>query len=391
MKTGREIEVPKKHKQMFMTKDPKENERERIMRRKTTIILTALIMACSVTACQGAAASISNSVSGDSETSGAGTQESTVSADTEEADETRTLSETEEQKLYNTYIDINNFMVDRITDSLERYFYYVDIEQEEFTLLDPDDDYFSCYSIADSYIGDIEDAYELVNDKGDKSKLDETFLEMYPSINAVISTLNEIETYTDMKSYLDDDYEKAKEYHAELMSVLEEYINTGDAFMTELDAVARERREESYAQMKEEGFEVAYTMNKAIDLANEIAEELYNQEVWDDNILDMDLEKIQPLYDEFVGYVDDLLAFDEDEEKLNAEGLYKNTGYWSWFIRDMKNTKVSLTEVLQKVENGEELSQTDQMMGNIAGNCSLSSFATGLSAVIDDYNRMVSY
>lgn len=361
------------------------------MRRKTTIILTALIMACSATACQGTADSISNSISDSRDTREADTPETSASADTEAADEVRTLSESEEQKLYNTYIDINNFMVDRLTDSLERYFYYVDIEQAEFTLLDAEDDYYSCYSISDSYIGDVEDAYELVNSKDDKNKLDVTFLEMYPSLNEVIATLNEIASYTDMKSYLDDDYEKAKEYHTKLMGILEEYLDTSDAFMVELDVVAKEHREEAYAQMKEEGLEVVYAMNKAIDLANEIVQELYSQEVWDDNILDMDLEKIQPLYDEFIGYADDLLAYDEDEEKLNAEGLYKNTGYWSWYIRDLKNTKVSLTEVLQKVENGEELSYSDQLAQNIAGTCSLTSFATGLSALIDDYNRMVSY
>ena len=360
------------------------------MRRKTTIILTALIMACSVTACQGAADSISKSVSGNRDTKEAEVQENSASAETETAADVGTLSEMEEQKLYNTYIDINNFMVDRLTDSLERYFHYVDIEQEEFTLLDADDEYFSCYSISDSNIKKVENAYELVNSKGDKNELDEAFLKMYPSLNSVISTLNEIETYTDMKSYLDDDYAKAKEYHTKLMDVLGEYIDTSDAFMTELDVVAREHREEAYAQMKEEGYEVFYAMNKAIDLANEIMDELYDQEVWDENILDMNLEKIQPLYDEFVTYVDELIAFDENEEKLNAEGLYKNSGYWSWFLRDLKSTKTSLTEVLHKVENGEELSYSDQLTGSIAGNCSLSSFATGLSALIDDYNRIVS-
>ena len=114
---------------------------------------------------------------------------------------------------------------------------------------------------------------------------------------------------------------------------------------------------------------------------------LYNQGVWDENILDMDLEKIQPLYDEFVENVDALLAYDNDEEKLAAEGISKY-GWWNSFIRDLKDTKVSLTEVLQKVKDGEELSQFD-INASFSGQCSLSSFDAGLSSLINDYNNII--
>lgn len=46
-----------------------------------------------------------------------------------------------------------------------------------------------------------------------------------------------------MKSYLDDDFQKAKEYHAALMGALAEYVDASDAFMSELDIVAAERQE----------------------------------------------------------------------------------------------------------------------------------------------------
>ena len=203
----------------------------------------------------------------------------------------------------------------------------------------------------------------------------------------VIATLNDIEVYTEMKSFLHDDYQKAKEYHANLLSALADYMDDGDAFMAELDIVANERQEKAYERMKEEGLEVFYAMNRVLDLANDIETELYNQGVWDENILDMDLEKIQPLYDEFVENVDALLAYDNDEEKLAAEGISKY-GWWNSFIRDLKDTKVSLTEVLQKVKDGEELSQFD-INASFSGQCSLSSFDAGLSSLINDYNNII--
>lgn len=214
-------------------------------------------------------------------------------------------------------------------------------------------------------------------------------MKLYPSLSLVISTLNDIEVYTDMKSYLDDDYAKAKEYHTALMGALADYIDDGDAFMEELDIVATERQKEDLAQMKEEGYEVLYTMNVVLNLIGDIEDELSNQDVWDENILDMDLEKIQPLYDEFTANVDALLAFSDEEAA--EDGIPVHSAYWSSFIRNLKSTKVSLTEVLQKVKNGEELSHSDLLITEIAGNCSLSSFDTGYSLLINDYNNMISY
>lgn len=296
--------------------------------------------------------------------------------------------EEQEQELYNSYIEVNNFMLGRLSDSLERYFYYVDIEQEEFALLDADDDYYDCYSLSEYDIEEARNAYALADGKRDKTALDQSYLNLYPSLSAVISTLNEIETYTDMKSYLDDDFQKAKEYHAALMGALAEYVDASDAFMSELDIVAAERQEKAYEQMKAEGYEILYAMNRVIDLAGDIEDELYAQGVWDENILDMDLEKIQPLYDEFVANVDALLEYDKDEEKLAAEGISKY-GWWDSFIRDLKDTKVSLTEVLQKVKDGEELDYHDTLITQMAGRCSLTSFDAGVSSLINDYNNMI--
>ncbi len=361
------------------------------MKKKCGIILAALVTACAMTACQGLPSSGDKSVSNDREPE----VSLAVQSEEEESSTDPGLSEEEaeelEQELYNTYVNVNNFMVGRLHSSLERYFEYVDIEQEEFTLLDADDDYFTCYSLSEYDIRDLDSAYEMASGKSEKDALDEAFLKMYPSASIVIATLNEIEEYTDMKSYLDDDYERAREYHATLMGSLEEYFNTGDAFMEELNTVADARSAEDLERMKAEGYEVFYAMNMVIDLANDIEQELYNQEVWDENILDMDLEKIQPLYDEFVENVEALLEYSKDESKLAAEGIPYNSGYWSIFLSDVKDTKTSLTEVLQKVKDGEELSYSDMLMTGISGECSLSSFDEGLSRMIDDYNGMISY
>jgi len=290
----------------------------------------------------------------------------------------------QEQKLYNNYIEINNFMVGRVQDSLSRYFNYVD-SQEEFKLIDESDDYFDCYEISESDIEVLEETHEMVEAKSEKTTLDQAFLDAYPSITTVIETLNDIAAYTDMKSYLDDNYEKAREYHTVLMSAYTPYLTAGETFLDEVKTTADKHQEEALAQMEEEGQEVLYAVNMVLNLANDIEEELSNQGVWDDNILEMNVEAIQPLYDEFVSYVEKVAQYGSDDEKLAAEGI-SSSGLDS-FISDMTDAKVSLTEVLQKVKNGENLSEMDLLITDIAGNCSLSSFDTGVSNMIRDYNN----
>ncbi len=364
------------------------------MKKKIYVALTVIVMTAYLTACQGFPSFGDDTSETDAE-DGSLSDFSNEVSDAEDADEetegtgTGESDEELEQELYNTYIEINNYMVGRLEESLNRYFEYVDA-QEEFMLLDPDDGYYSCYSISEYTMQDLETACELIARKSAPSALDQAFLDMYPSLKELMLTLNDIYDYTDMESYLDDDYAKAKEYHAALYSALEEYASTGDAFMNELNIVAAERQEESLARMKDEGFEVFYTMNMVMLLAEEIEQELYSQGVWDDNILDMDLETIQPLYDEFVTYVETLLEYSKDKEKLAAEGL-SSSGYFDSFIRDMKDAKTSLTKVLQKVKDGEALSDSDLLITSLAGYCSLSSFDTGLTGMINDYNRLVSY
>lgn len=79
--------------------------------------------------------------------------------------------------------------------------------------------------------------------------------------------------------------------------------------MAELDYVAQERLVESLQIMKEEGYIVLYGINMMLNCATAIQTELYNQGITDENLIEMDLEAIQPLYDEFVGYIEELLSW----------------------------------------------------------------------------------
>ena len=361
------------------------------MKKKILSTLIATVLIFSLTACQGPSLPGDRSAGDGADSLSLPPKTMGTETDSQADSPERELSDDEAQELYNAYIDINNAMVGRIYDSLNRYFTYVDYESEEFKLLDENGEYYDCYSISSTIINDVETAYEIVSRKSNKDALDQAFLDMYPYISSLMPTLNEISDYTSSnKTYLEDGYAKSQEQHTALLSVVYDYLDTGDIFQTELSAVAQQRHMENLERLKADGYVVLYALNMVMDYAEEIEYELYNQGVWDDNILDMDLTTIQPLYDAFSTYVDTVLVYSEDDEALRAEGL-GNSGNLSLFVMYMKSTRESISKVLAKVEKGEPLSQSDTMITSLAGQCNLSSFAEGISNMIDTYNRLISY
>ena len=346
----------------------------------------AIAAALSLTACQGDTSADDRNVS-------TGSPESvSVQPSVDSGSQTAELNERDAQKLYNNYIEINNHMVGEINDALTQYFSNVNIESEEFELVKENiNNYFCYYPHSAKYLGCAEEAYEAASGKSEKDELDQAYLNLYPSLQKLITILGEIHAYTANDGFLEDNYAKSQEQHTALMGVLEEYFTYGDAFINELITVASRREKEALEQMKEEGYEVLYTLNMAMFSAEDLYNELYRQGIGNENVLDMDLTLIQPLYDEFTSYVDQVLQYDQDKDKLKQEGLYvgvEGMRNWGFFVTALQNTHKSITAVLEKVQAGEPLDMVAIMMSG-SGNGSVSSFAEGLSETIDCYNNLV--
>ena len=108
------------------------------MKKRIFTVLIATVMTFSLAACQGM-----TSGKEDKESSDSGSDSLTMPPKSFGSEDNRptpvpegVLDEETAQRLYNIYIDINNAMLGRINDSLIRYFTYVDVESEEFKLLD---------------------------------------------------------------------------------------------------------------------------------------------------------------------------------------------------------------------------------------------------------------
>ena len=356
--------------------------------RKWITAFVAIVAALSLTACQGDTYADNRNVSTGSP-EGVSAQPS-VDSGSQAAE----LSEREAQNLYNNYVEINNHMLGEINDALTQYFSNVNIESEKFELVKENiNNYFCYYPHAAKYLGYAKDAYEAASGKREKDALDQAYLNLYPSLRKLITTLAEIHAYTDDDGFLEDNYAKSQEQHTALMGVLVEYLTYGEAFIYELNTVASQREKEGLEQMKAEGYEVLYALNMARISAEDLYNELYRQGIGNENVLDMDLTLIQPLYDEFTSYVDQVLQYDQDKDKLKQEGLYvsvEGMRNWGFLVTALQNTHKSITAVLEKVQAGEPLDMIAIKMSG-SGHGSVSSFAEGLSEIFKCYNNLVKY
>lgn len=359
---------------------------------KWMMVFAAAAAVLSLTACQGdAPADGRNSSAGG--LTGISAQPS-VDGGADRESQAAGLDDRDAQELYNNYIEINNHMVGEINEVLTRYFSNVRMESEKFEFVKENIKNYSCYyPHAAKYLKYAADAYEAASAKGEKDALDQAYLNLYPSLQKLITVLGEMHAYTDDDGFLKDDYAKSQEQHTALLSVLGEYFEYGEAFINEVGTVAAQREREELERIKEEGYEVLYALNMAMYSAEDIYSELYRQGIGNDNVLDMDLEVIQPLYDEFASYVEQVLQYDQDKEKLKQEGLYVGVDgmrNWGLFVTALKNTHKSITAVLEKVGAGEPLDMIAMRLSG-SGNGSVSSFGEGLSETVECYNKLVAH
>lgn len=323
------------------------------------------------------------------------TEEPAIQAEEEEAEtpeeepeeEPAALTEEEEQDLYNLYIKVNNSMLDSVSSSLTKYFDYIEY-QEEF--VKPENGYF-CYSVSESYFEDLDKADALVAKKEEKSEMDEAYLALSPLIRELGTVLNEVDAYTDEDSFLEDDYAKGAELHAEVWKNCEAFEIASMDFVNVLNGVASEQRAEDMEMMKEEGYVVTYALVKMISTAQEIQEAIYEQGIEDNSMmLELDTEALQPLYDQYMEEVETVLAYLEDEEALRNEGYPTQSAYYVSFKEAAENSAEELKEIFRKVAEQEApsdftISNAFMVDGTISG------FDSKVSAMVTDYNRMISY
>lgn len=354
--------------------------------KKAALWLTAVVLSLGVSGCDSAipVPGLGIGKEAEKETTEKETTEKEITSEKEEetTEEETEAEEADDYTKYNAYIDVNNMMLDRLDFVIGSYFDDVDF-QEEFTPYEED---YWCNSLGDYYIEKIDEAYALVDEKPEYPGLDKAYKDLYPVMRELMEDLDAVHEYTDLKSYLDDDYAKGKELHASIWKNVNLYFFLSDTFYEEMNEVADEQRAIDLVAYKEAGYMAHYYSMKVLITAQEIQSAIYDQGVTDENIIELDIEALRPLYNQFVEEVETCLNYFNDKDQLAKEEYY---GITSIYTGALKDTKVSLTELFKRVEEQRPLSDIDWMTHeSIPRTGTIREFESELSDLIDEYNRL---
>lgn len=282
---------------------------------------------------------------------------------------------------YNSYINVNNFMVDRLELVINSYFDRV-VFQEEFALVNTD---YWCNSLGSSYMDDLDEAHEYALLDPKFEGLDATFEAMYPTLKEMMGAFDEVYEYSDLESFLDDDYAKAKELHAVIWRTYNEYVDLSDAFMAELDVMAEVRREESLQTYLDNDMPVHYSLLTMLMSAQDFQQNIFDQEGTDETLTELDLEQLQPLYDDFVAKVTDCMSYISDDDAIEKEGWY--SGAFTMLEMNLKDAKVGATRLMQRIKDQEALQSYETSMASFHEG-TISYFNEKLGSLIDSYNNL---
>ena len=286
---------------------------------KERFILTALVLFLVVSLAGCGQKEVSSSSREESESA---LQEE--NEETREEEETKESAKAEEETIppeqmdlikYNYYVDLNNDIVE-IVDSINYYYEVVDYT-EEFSLL-PDTGLTYGYRVYGKNTDILDDCLQLADMDPDYGELDTMVKDMEEPLRALMEAFSNI---SDSYDYADNQYAKAKEYHAIVYANADAFIELGYEFMDAIEEMGASRIAEEEERMKEEGNLIIYNASRAISIGREVLNVAFDQGVNDENLTDLDLTEIKALYDELVQVVADFDAATSDNDQLVKESL----------------------------------------------------------------------
>lgn len=336
--------------------------------RKT--IAAAMIVTLAVSGC-GQKADTGAKKSGTTEAAA----ETTEAETTEEEVPEETISP-EQMKMikYNYYVELNNDIV-KILDSID-YYYVVVEDADEFALVkDSGKPYgYRVYGVNT----------DILDDCMDLAQMEPAFETIDPMIGQMESSLRVLmETFSQMgrsNDYADNQYQKAKEYHALIRPAAQEFEELGYAYLDAVEVMANEQVAEDEAKMKDEGRLIAYNASRGISIGQQVLNICHDQGISDENLTDLDLTEIKPLYDELVAVVAELDAATADNDQMIKESLSNSRPFDGLYNKLIQ----ALEWMIQQVESGKPIEDTSlEPLG------SMSHLSNTLGECIDRYNTVI--
>lgn len=271
---------------------------------------------------------------------------------------------------YNLYVEMNNEIVE-LLESLYNYYEVVEYA-DEFAFV-PDTPYSYQYGISSFDSDLVDDALLAAEMEPAYETLDELTVRIAEPMRALMDTFRDISRCYD---FADDQYAKPREFHKVIQANAADFEETAYLYMDALSEVAAERTMAEEQRMLSEGRVINYYSSHVITVTRALLEECYAQGVYDDNIQELDLTPIRPLYEELTAAAEAYDTAVQDKNQLMAESLSASPMY------SMEKLVQAVDWMIRQVESGAPIEDPGrEYLGGIIH------IEEVLSSCIDDYNR----
>lgn len=274
---------------------------------------------------------------------------------------------------YNIYVEMNNYMVEMM-DILDDYYSVVEFA-DEFSFV-TDSEYTYKYGVHSLDSSIVDDAVTVAGMEPSFDKLDELAVQVADPMRNLMDTFSDIDHSYD---FADNQYAKAKEFHTIIQENVESFGELSSQFMDAVSLMGAEQIAIDEQNMLDEGMLITYNCSHMITVTQALLDECYAQGVYDDNITELDLTNIRPLYDELAATVSAYEEAVNDKNQLMKESLSDSTPF-----SGLPNSLLQSVEwMIRQVESQQPIEDPGrEYLGGIIH------IEEVLSSVIDRYNTV---
>ncbi|EAC8462564.1 DUF3829 domain-containing protein [Listeria monocytogenes] len=154
--------------------------------------------------------------------------------------------------------------------------------------------------------------------------MDKDIQELSTDLANEIRILNDLQTYFAAKSYLDDDFEKARILHKELVSSVKKSNQEIQTFNEAMQKVNTEQQKFAAEKMKKSGNLTPLALNAFISDSEKVIAELRKQEITATNLVDLDIPSYEKYYNNLTKSYDEFIKASTDGTQLQKEKLTSN-------------------------------------------------------------------
>ncbi|MFB8376570.1 YiiG family protein [Paenibacillus taichungensis] len=245
---------------------------------------------------------------------------------------------------YNAYIMLNNIITGRLNDVME---HYLKTFSSKPNIKFNEKHNYWVRSFVDRDETYIKKAFEFARQEPAFDSLDAAALNLEPSMNKLIGYVKEAHDYYDLKMYVDDQFEKGKQLHNQILSSYDEYEKATEVFILALSKMSEQHLKETMEQLKENDQLLRYSALQFISDANALTAEMEEQGINASNVLDIDMKKFKKIYDSLKSTMESLIQYSSDDTRVQSEGFSPNQ--LNMFMDNAKAVKVAASEIIERI------------------------------------------